>query len=133
MKQTNLPALTLAGCLVLTLPIPGQAMTWAELGRQNQPPQPVFTTPQPQAPRFWPKRQHKGWMPWEQQPPTPLLYWSQYQAGLYDNPWTLGWLDGWWAPPVHWGTPLAPWTQQQLYQWWNTQVFHADSPPTHQP
>ncbi len=132
MNHQNLPALALIATSVLGLPFQAQAMTWAELGQQGQPPRPAFQTPQPQPARFWPPRRGNGPSRAEQ-PPPPLLYWSQYQVGLYDNPWTPGWRDGWWAPPVHWGTPLAPWTQQQLYQWWSTQLPHPVPSTTTQP
>ncbi len=125
-------------CLLLSgLNSQTQAMTWTEMGRQNQPAGPSFQRPEPVEPRFWqtPPTAETAW-PFDRpdQPPTLLLYWSWQQTGSYDNPWTLGWRDGWWAPPIRWGTPLSPWTQYQMYQWWNRQAPGEPNPQrTYQP
>ncbi len=128
MKTRFVSILSICACMSAS-----QAATWQAL-TAPQNPQPPFQTAQPVAPRFWHKHTAEP-VAWpfgsSQQPPMPLLFWSRNQTGLYDNPWTPVWRDGWWSPPVHWSTPLAPWTQYQLYQWWNNQVaqpFHTTQP-----
>ncbi len=129
MKPLFVSFLSICACMGTS-----QAATWQALTQVQTPQQPQFQTVQPVSPRFWRKNPAPpaSW-PFEpaRQPPMPLLIWSRNQAGLYDNPWTPVWRDGWWSPPVRWGTPLAPWTQYQLYQWWNQQIaqpFHTTQP-----